>query len=166
MKAAVFGAGNMGLDIAQVFAAKGHDVVVRDISDELIRKGEERLKTSLARQVEKGRKTREEADAISARIAFTTNMRQAADADLVVEAIVENVSIKKDLFRQLDTIVKPEAIFATNTSSISPTELASATKRADRFIGMHFFNPATVMKLIEVIRGANTSQETFTTVYE
>ena len=88
MKAAVFGAGNMGLDIAQVFAAKGHDVVVRDISDELIRKGEERLKTSLARQVEKGRKTREEADAISASIAFTTNMRQAADADLVVEAIV------------------------------------------------------------------------------
>ena len=76
------------------------------------------------------------------------------------------MGIKKDLFRQLDTIVKPEAIFATNTSSISPTELASATKRADRFIGMHFFNPATVMKLIEVIRGANTSQETFTTIYE
>ena len=166
MKAAVFGAGNMGLDIAQVFAVKGHDVVVRDISDELIQKGEERLKVSLARQVEKGRRTQAEADAISAKIVFTTNMRQAADADLIVEAIVENVSIKKDLFRQLDTIVKPEAIFATNTSSISPTELASATKRADRFIGMHFFNPATVMKLIEVIRGANTSQETFTTVYE
>ena len=164
MKAAVFGAGNMGLDIAQVFAVKGHDVVVRDISDELIQKGEERLKVSLARQVEKGRRTQAEADAISAKIVFTTNMRQAADADLIVEAIVENVSIKKDLFRQLDTIVKPEAIFATNTSSISPTELASATKRADRFIGMHFFNPATVMKLIEVIRGANTSQETFTTV--
>ena len=164
MKVAVFGAGNMGLDIAQVFAVKGHDVVVRDISDELIQKGEERLKVSLARQVEKGRRTQAEADAISAKIVFTTNMRQAADADLIVEAIVENVSIKKDLFRQLDTIVKPEAIFATNTSSISPTELASATKRADRFIGMHFFNPATVMKLIEVIRGANTSQETFTTV--
>ena len=165
MKAAVFGAGNMGLDIAQVFAVKGHDVVVRDISDELIQKGEERLKVSLARQVEKGRRTQAEADAISAKIVFTTNMRQAADADLIVEAIVENVSIKKDLFRQLDTIVKPEAIFATNTSSISPTELASATKRADRFIGMHFFNPATVMKLIEVIRGAKTSDATYDTIF-
>ena len=90
MKAAVFGAGNMGLDIAQVFAVKGHDVVVRDISDELIQKGEERLKVSLARQVEKGRRTQAEADAISAKIVFTTNMRQAADADLIVEAIVEN----------------------------------------------------------------------------
>ena len=88
MKVAVFGAGNMGLDIAQVFAAKDHDVVVRDISDELIKKGEERLKASLKRQVEKGRKTQEEADAIFAKIVFTTNMRQAADADLIVEAIV------------------------------------------------------------------------------
>ena len=166
MKAAVFGAGNMGLDIAQVFAVKGHDVVVRDISDELIQKGEERLKVSLARQVEKGRRTQAEADAISAKIVFTTNMRQAADADLIVEAIVENMGIKKDLFRQLDTIVKPEAIFATNTSSISITEIGAVTKRPEQVIGMHFFNPATVMKLVEVIRGAHTSDETYKTIAE
>ena len=164
-KIVVIGGGTMGLDIAQVFAKKGFDVVVRDISDEIIKASEARLNKGLDKLVAKGKMDEAGKAAITGKIAFTTDLAAAADADLVVEAAIENLDIKKSIFSELDKICKPETILASNTSSISITAIAASTKRADKFIGMHFFNPATVMKLVEVIRGANTSQETFDTIY-
>ena len=160
----IVGAGTMGLDIAQVFAAAGKDVTVRDINEDIITSASAKLTKGLARRVEKGRMTEENKTALLDRIAFMTDFEAARDADLVVEAIVEKLEIKKDVFGQLDVLCKPECIFATNTSSISITEIASATGRADRFIGMHFFNPATVMKLIEIIRGVQTSDATYAAI--
>ena len=164
-KIVVIGGGTMGLDIAQVFAKKGYDVVVRDISDDIIKASEARLNKSLDKLVAKGKMDEAGKDAIVSKMTFTTDLKAAADADLVVEAAIENLDIKKSIFAELDKICKPETILASNTSSISITAIAAATQRADKFIGMHFFNPATVMKLIEVIRGANTSDETFNTIY-
>ena len=164
-KIVVIGGGTMGLDIAQVFARKGFDVVVRDIRDDIIQASEARLNKGLDKLVAKGKLDEAGKKAITDKIAFTTELSAAADADLVVEAAVENLDIKKNVFVELDSICKSETIFASNTSSISITAIAAATKRADKFIGMHFFNPATVMKLVEVIKGANTSQETFDTIY-
>ena len=164
-KIVVIGGGTMGLDIAQVFARNGYDVVVRDIKDEIIQASEARLNKGLDKLVSKGKLDEAGKAAITGKMTFTTDLNLAADADLVVEAAVENLDIKKSIFGELDKICKPETILASNTSSISITAIAAATQRADRFIGMHFFNPATVMKLVEVIRGANTSEETFKTVY-
>ena len=164
-KIVVIGGGTMGLDIAQVFARNGFDVIVRDIRDDIIQASEARLNKGLDKLVAKGKMDEAGKKAITDKIAFTTDLKLAADADLVVEAAIENLEIKKSVFAELDTICKAETIFASNTSSISITAIAAATKRADKFIGMHFFNPATVMKLIEVIKGANTSQETFDTIY-
>jgi len=165
-KIVVIGGGTMGLDIAQVFAKEAFDVVVRDISEDLIAASASRLRKGLDKLVAKGKISEDNANAILSKIKFTVNINEVADADLVIEAAVENLTIKKQIFAELDGICKTETILATNTSSISITAIASATKRADRFIGMHFFNPATVMKLIEVIRGANTSDETFKIIYE
>lgn len=165
-KVVVIGGGTMGLDIAQVFARNGMDVVVRDISDALIQGSESRLNKGLDKLVAKGKLDEAGKAAITGRITFTTDISLAADADLVVEAAVENLEVKKVIFAELDTICKPETILASNTSSISITAIASATKREDRFVGMHFFNPATVMKLVEVIRGAKTSDETYQTVHD
>ena len=144
-KIVVIGGGTMGLDIAQVFAKKGYDVVVRDISDEIIQKSEARLNKSLDKLVAKGKLDEAGKKAITDKMTFTTDLKLAADADLVVEAAIENLEIKKSIFAELDQICKPETILASNTSSISITAIAAATKRADRFIGMHFFNPATVI---------------------
>jgi 3-hydroxybutyryl-CoA dehydrogenase len=155
------GAGTMGLDIAQNFARKGYDVVVRDITDEIITNSEKRLNKTLEGRVAKGKMTEDEKKNILDHMSFTVDMACLADVDLVVEAILERMDIKKSTFAELDKICKSETIFASNTSSLSITEIASATKRPDRCIGMHFFNPATVMKLIEVIRGAHTSDETY-----
>lgn len=163
-KIMVVGAGTMGLDIAQVFARAGFEVVVRDISDEIIKNAEKRLNKGLDKLVEKGKLDEQGKNAIISKMTFTTELSAAADADLVVEAAIENLKIKQSIFAELDTICKPETILASNTSSISITAIASATKRQDKFIGMHFFNPATVMKLVEVIRGANTSNETTETI--
>ncbi|WP_335342086.1 3-hydroxybutyryl-CoA dehydrogenase [Pseudoflavonifractor phocaeensis] len=165
-KIVVIGGGTMGLDIAQVFARSGFDVVVRDISEEIIKNSEARLNKALDKQVSKGKLDEAGKQAITGRMTFTTDLNLAADADLVVEAAIENLDIKKQVFADLDKICKPETILASNTSSISITAIAAATQRPDKFIGMHFFNPATVMKLVEVIRGAKTSDETFKTVYE
>ena len=165
-KIMVIGAGTMGLDIAQVFAKKGYDVVVRDINDEIIQKAEARLNKTLDKQVSKGKLDEAGKAAIVGKMTFTTDLNLAADADLVVEAAIENLDIKKSIFADLDKICKPETILASNTSSISITAIAAATQRADKFIGMHFFNPATVMKLVEVIRGAHTSDETCATITE
>ena len=165
-KIVVIGGGTMGLDIAQVFARKGFDVVVRDIKDEIIQASEARLNKGLDKLVAKGKLDEAGKKAIVDKIAFTTDLKLAADADLVVEAAIENLDIKKSIFAELDSICKPETILASNTSSISITAIAAATKRPDRFIGMHFFNPAIVMKLVEVIKGANTSRETFDAIYK
>ena len=163
-KIVVIGGGTMGLDIAQVFARNGYDVVVRDIKDEIIQASEARLNKGLDKLVSKGKMDEAKKADILAHMTFTTDLNMAADADLVVEAAIENLDIKKSIFAELDKICKPETILATNTSSISITAIAAATKRPDKFIGMHFFNPATVMKLVEVIRGAHTSDETYKAV--
>ena len=163
-KIVVIGGGTMGLDIAQVFAKKGFDVVVRDINDDIIKASEGRLNKGLDKLVSKGKMDEAKKADILAHMTFTTDLNMAADADLVVEAAIENLDIKKSIFAELDKICKPETILATNTSSISITAIAAATKRPDKFIGMHFFNPATVMKLVEVIRGAHASDETYKAV--
>lgn len=150
----------MGLDIAQVFAKADFNVVVNDISPEIIRASVARLNKSLDRLIKKGRMDIAAKAAVTGRIGFTTEISEAADADLVVEAAVENLQIKQSIFSKLDDICQPDTIFASNTSSISITAISAATKRQDKFIGMHFFNPATVMKLVEVIRGVNTSEGT------
>ena len=164
-KIAVMGGGTMGLDIAQVFARNGFEVLVRDIREDIIKASEERLNKALDKLVAKGKMDEAGKKAITDNITFTVELADAADADLVIEAAIENLEIKKSVFKELDALCKSETIFASNTSSISITAIAAATKRADKFIGMHFFNPATIMKLVEVIKGANTSQETFDTVY-
>lgn len=164
-KIAVIGAGTMGLEIAKVFARKGFDVVVRDITEKIIKDSEARLNKGLDKLVFKGKMDEPGKKSIISKLTFTTDLNTAADADLVIEAIVENEDIKKKVFVELDGICRPETIFASNTSSISITAMGAATNRQDRFIGMHFFNPATVMKLVEVTRGANTSEETFKAVY-
>jgi 3-hydroxybutyryl-CoA dehydrogenase len=156
----------MGCDIAQVFALKGFDVVVRDITEEIIRAAAGKLEKALTRQVEKGKLEQSLKDAATARITFTTDLNLVQDSDLVIEAIIEDVKIKTDLYKTLDSICKPETIFATNTSSLSIAELSGAIGRKDKFIGMHFFNPVPVMKLIEVIRSLFTSEETFRTIYD
>lgn len=163
-KVFVLGAGTMGAGIVQAFAQNGFEVIVRDIKDEFVERGLAGIEKNLSKLVAKGKMTEEAKAEVSARISGTTDMKLAADCDLVVEAAIENMKIKKEIFAELDSICKPETILASNTSSLSITEVASATKRADKVIGMHFFNPAPVMKLVEVIRGAQTSQETFEAV--
>lgn len=160
----VIGAGTMGLDIAQTFAQAGYKVAVRDVNNEILARANERLQGGLKKRVARGKLAQQEADALLSRISFTTELAPAKEAALVIEAIVERAEIKKIVFQELDGICPDETIFASNTSSISITDIASATKRPDRFIGMHFFNPATVMKLVEVIRGVGTSEETFAAV--
>lgn len=165
-KIAVIGGGTMGLGIGQAFAKKNYDVLIRDVDDATIQASEKRLVKELDRLVSKGKMDRAEQVDILAHMTFTTDLIMAGDADLVVEAAVESLDIKRIIFNELDKICKPETILATNTSSISITAIAAATQRADKFIGMHFFNPATVMKLVEVIRGAHTSDETYNTIAE
>ena len=165
-KISIIGGGTMGGDIAQVFAQKGFDVVLRARSDEANARYSAKLNKSVGRLVEKGKITEEDKNALLARVTFTTDINAVADSDLVIEAVVEDIEVKKDFFEKLDAICKPETIIATNTSSISITELAAFTKRRDKFIGMHFFNPATLMKLIEIIRGLETSDDTFNKIKE
>ena len=165
-KISIIGAGTMGTDIAQLFAKKGFDVVVRDITDEIISNSSARLEKTVSRLVEKGKLTPEEKQDLLGNIKFTTELSDLADADVVIEAIIEKVEIKKELFKALDALCKEETIFASNTSSISITDLAACVSRRDKFIGMHFFNPATIMKLIELIRGIETSDETFIKIKE
>jgi len=162
----VLGAGTMGAGIVQAFAQKGCEVIVRDIKEEFVDKGIAGITKGLEKQVAKGKMTEEVKVEILSRISGTTDMNLAADCDLVVEAAIENMKIKKEIFAELDGICKAETILASNTSSLSITEVASATKRPDKVIGMHFFNPAPVMKLVELIRGMATSQETFDAVKE
>lgn len=165
-KVLIIGAGQMGLDIGQVFAKAGHQVIFRDMTEEILTAAVAKLDKGLAKLVAKGRMTEEVKAGVLANVTTSTDINAAKDVDLVIEAIVENVNVKKSVFKELDEICKPEAILATNTSSISITEIAAATNRPDKVIGMHFFNPATIMKLVEVIKGLKTSDETFKTVYD
>ncbi|MEW9672898.1 3-hydroxybutyryl-CoA dehydrogenase [Ammoniphilus sp. 3BR4] len=160
----VIGAGQMGAGIAQVAATAGLDVVLNDIKPEFVEKGLGGIKKNLARDVEKGRKTQEEADQIVSRITPSSNLEDGKDVDFVVEAIIENMAAKTDLFKELDRICPPHAILASNTSSLPITEIAAVTNRPEKVIGMHFMNPVPVMKLIEVIRGLATSDETYQVV--
>ncbi|MEG0771782.1 3-hydroxybutyryl-CoA dehydrogenase [Clostridium sp.] len=165
-KICVLGAGTMGAGIAQAFAAKGYEVIIRDIKDEFVDKGISGIKKGLDKLAAKGKITNEEVEAILSRISGTTDLNLLDDVDLVIEAAVEKMDIKKQIFADLDRICKPGAILATNTSSLSITEIATATSRPDKVIGMHFFNPATIMKLVEIIRGMATSEETYNAIKE
>ena len=160
-KIMVLGAGTMGMGIAQVFAEAGKTVLVRDIADAFIQRGEGVLKKNLEKKVAKGKITEEQKNDMLSRVSFTLELADAKDCDLVVEAAIEVLDIKKGIFKELDEICKPETILASNTSSISIT----AIKRPEKVLGMHFFNPAPAMKLVEVIRGARTNDETFQAVY-
>ncbi len=162
----ILGAGTMGAGIAQVVAQAGCEVIVRDVEMQYVEKGLATIKKNLSRLVEKGKMTAEESAEIEKRVTGSVNLEDGKDVDLVIEAIVENLELKKKVYQELDEKIQPNAILASNTSSLSITAIASATKRPDKVIGMHFFNPVPVMKLVEVIKGAATSEETFTTVFE
>ena len=166
MKVGIIGAGTMGSGIAQAFAqTEGYEVYLCDINEEFAANGKNKIAKGLQRLVTKGKKTQEDVDAILAKI--TTGVKDiCTDCDLIVEAALEVMDVKKQTFKELQDICKEDAIFATNTSSLSITEVASATSRPEKVIGMHFFNPAPVMKLVEIIRGMATSQETFDAVKE
>lgn len=166
MKVGVLGAGTMGSGIVQAFAQSGFEVIMRDLKDEYIEKGLETIKNNLNRSVTKGRITEEKKEEILSNISAGTDINLLSDVDLVVEAAVENMKIKKIIFQELDNICKEDAILATNTSSLSITEIAAATNRPDKVVGMHFFNPVPVMKLVEVIKGIATSEETKEKVME
>lgn len=157
-KVMLAGAGAMGTGIAQVIAQAGLEVVIRSGSSAL--KGVEALNKNIKRLVEKGKMSAEEADDIMGRVRGTVDLEDGKDADLVIETVIENMEAKKKLFLELDNIMKPEAIFASNTSSLSITEMAGVTKRPDKVIGLHFFNPVPVMNLVEIIRGVATSDST------
>ncbi|WP_094607533.1 3-hydroxybutyryl-CoA dehydrogenase [Sporomusa silvacetica DSM 10669] len=165
-KVGVIGCGLMGSGIAQVAATVGYPVVLYDISTKIVEKGKKNIQALLDKAVAKGKKTREDADATLARIKATADKADLADVDIIFEAIIEKTDIKIELYSSLDKICKPSCLFATNTSGLSITEIGAATGRSDKFVGMHFFNPVPVMKLVEVIRGYDTSDETFTTALE
>jgi 3-hydroxybutyryl-CoA dehydrogenase len=163
-KIGVLGAGQMGHGIAQVAAQAGYAVVLRDVEQRFVDKGLDGIRRNLARQVEKGRLAQPEADAALARVHGTTDLKTLHDCDLVVEAIVEDLAVKKKVWQEVDQVAKPGALFASNTSSIPITLLAAQTKRRAQFVGMHFFNPVPVMKLVELIRGVETSDATVAAV--
>lgn len=159
----VVGAGIMGAGVGQLCAQQGLEVTVADISDELVQKAEGKVKAGLARRVEKGKIAQEDMDSVLSRMNWSADLDIARECDFVLEAIYENLAAKQEVFRKLDSICAPETIFATNTTALSVSEIASATARPDKVVGMHFFNPAVIMKLVEVIRGDNTSEETIET---
>lgn len=160
-KVAVVGAGTMGNGIAHVAAEAGYQVILFDIEEKSVKKGFETIKKNLDRFVAKEKLSESRAQDILNQIQCTVRIEDLSDADLVIEAIVENMEVKKSLFQQLDRLCKPSTIFASNTSGLSVTELSTATNRSYNVVGMHFFNPVPVMKLVELVKGHNTSQEAF-----
>ncbi len=166
MKVAVVGNGTMGNGIAQTFAVAGHDVIIKGRSDASLAKAHASIEKSLAKMVEKGKMEAADRDASLARIRDTKVYEDLADVDLVVEVVAEDMAVKEEIFKTLDKICKPEAILATNTSSLSITQVASYTTRPEKVIGMHFFNPVPMMKLVEVIKGQLTSEEVHQTIIE
>lgn len=159
-KIGVVGAGTMGNGIAQVAAQVGCEVVMRDIEDQYVQRGLDNIDRFLSKSVEKGKIKAEEKDAAIGRITGTTDMADLKDVDLVVEAVIEDLNLKKAVFKELDEICRPDIVLASNTSSMSVTEIAAATKRPEKVCGMHFFNPVPLMRLVEIIRGYYTSDDT------
>jgi 3-hydroxybutyryl-CoA dehydrogenase len=157
----VVGGGLMGHGIAQVAATAGYDVIVRELDQGVVDKCMGKIEKQLARAVEKGKSTQEDSDAIRGRLKTTVDYGDFADCDLVLEAITESLPLKLEMWKEIDAIAKPEAFFATNTSSLAVIDQAASTSRPDRFLGLHFFNPAQVMKLLEVVRCVTTSDEAF-----
>jgi len=165
-KVGVLGAGLMGHGIAQVAAQSGYEVVLREVDEAALARGIGKIESQLARAVEKGKSAQADADAVRARIAGTTDYGDLTGCDLVIEAITENLTLKLEMWRELDRIVKAEAVFATNTSSLAVIDQAAATGRPTQFVGLHYFNPAQVMRLVEVVRCVTTSDEVFATALE
>ena len=162
----VIGAGSMGNGIAQVASQAGYQVIMRDVEDRFVQNGLKAIEKFLSKSVEKGKMAEGQKKEILGRIRGTIRMEDLKEVDLVIEAIFEDLSLKRDVFRQLDEVTRPHVILATNTSSMSVTEIAMATKRPEKVAGMHFFNPAPIMKLVEVIRAYHTSDETVRIVME
>ncbi len=162
----VIGAGSMGNGIAQVASQAGYQVIMRDVEDRFVQNGLKAIEKFLSKSVEKGKMAEEQKKEILGRIRGTTRMEDLKEVDFVIEAIFEDLSLKKDVFKQLDEVTRPHVILTTNTSSMSVTEIAMATKRPEKVAGMHFFNPAPLMKLVEVIRAYHTNDETVRIVME
>jgi 3-hydroxybutyryl-CoA dehydrogenase len=159
-KIGVLGAGAMGNGIAQVCAQAGFEVVMRDIADEFVQRGLKTIDGFLSKSVEKGKISEDDKKKTLDRITGTTQVADLKDVDFVIEAVLEDLELKKQVFQEMDDLTRPEVILATNTSSMSITEIGAATKRPDKVVGMHFFNPVPMMKLVEVIRGMDTGDET------
>lgn len=166
MKVSVIGTGTMGAGIVQAFAQAGVPVLMKSRSEASYQKALAKITKSLSKLVEKGKMTEEAKNAVLANISATTDYKVLADSDLIIEAAVETMDLKKELFKELDEMCKPETVLASNTSSLSITEIAACTNRPDKVIGMHFFNPATVMKLVEIIKGQKTSDEVTNSITE
>ncbi len=159
----VVGAGIMGVGIGQLCAQQGYPVTVVDVSEEIIGKARRKTIEGLEKRLEKGKITSEEKEAVLSRIIWSTDLKGAGDSDIVIEAVSEDLGLKKTIFQRLDGICPPETVLASNTTALSISEIASATRRPEKVIGMHFFNPAVIMKLVEIIRGANTSEDSIDT---
>ena len=160
----IIGAGQMGSGIAQAALQAGYEVILSDVNSEILEKAAHDIKKNFDQLVKKGKSEQKQSDEMYRKMNISSKISDASDADLIIEAVPEDINLKRNIFKQLDTIAKPEAIIATNTSSISITEVAACSKRPEKVIGMHFFNPAAVMKLLEVTKGYLTHQETLDTV--
>jgi 3-hydroxybutyryl-CoA dehydrogenase len=165
-KVGVLGAGLMGHGITQVSAQSGYEVVVREVDEAALQKGLGKIEKQLARAVEKGRTTQEDAEQVRARIHGTVDYGELADCDLVIEAITEDLELKLAMWKEIDALAKAGAVFATNTSSLPVIDQAAATKRPESFVGLHYFNPAQVMKLVEVVRCVTSSEDAFQTALQ
>jgi 3-hydroxybutyryl-CoA dehydrogenase len=165
-KVGVLGAGLMGHGIAQVAAQAGYQVVLREVDEATLGKGIAKIEKQLARAVEKGKSSQEDADAVRGRLQGTVDYGDLAECDLVIEAITENLELKRAMWKEVDAIVKPQALFATNTSSLAVIDQAASTSRPGQFVGLHYFNPAQVMKLVEVVRCVTTTGTTLETVLQ
>jgi 3-hydroxybutyryl-CoA dehydrogenase len=164
-KVGVVGLGTMGAGIAQVSVQSGHETVGREVSGELGERGRATIERYLTRGVEKGRLTQAERDAALGRLTLTTELSDLADCDLVIEAVLEELELKREVFAELDRVTRPDAVLATNTSALSVSEIAAATQRPERVVGMHFFNPAPVLPLVEIVRTPQTSDDAVDAAY-
>jgi 3-hydroxybutyryl-CoA dehydrogenase len=165
VKVGIVGLGTMGAGIAQVSVQAGHDTIGREVTQELGERGRATVERYLTRGVEKGRMTQDQRDAALARLALTTELSDLADCDLVIEAVLEELDLKREVFAELDRVTRPDAVLATNTSALSVSEIATATKHPERVVGMHFFNPAPVLPLVEIVRTGDSSDQAVDTAY-